>query len=61
VPVAWLLHLSKILNQRILLTMSTNNCKLNSSKDWKHWNWQFKLMTVAADLWDVIQGLEVFI
>src|SRR4051812_30643759 len=39
--------------------MSSNeDCKLNSPKDWERWNRQFKSTAVAADLWDVLQGLE---
>ena len=44
-----------------IIKMSANDCKLNSSKDWKDWNQQFKLMTVAADLWNIVQELKVSI
>ena len=48
-------------SQHIFLIMSMNDFKLNSSKDWKQWNWQFILMIIAADFWEIIQNLKVSI
>ncbi len=48
-------------SQRALLTMSTNNFKLNSLKDWEQWDWQFTSTAIAADLWEMIQGQEASI
>ncbi len=38
--------------------MSMNNCKLNSLKDWEQWNQQFTLTVIAADLWEMIEGVK---
>ena len=43
-----------------LIKMLTNNCKLNDLKNWKQWNQQFMLMTVAANFWKIIESLKVF-
>ena len=39
--------------------MTTNEeCKLSGPTDWERWRRQFQLTARAADLWDIVQGLE---
>jgi hypothetical protein len=37
---------------------TTEECKLNSPLDWERWRRQFQSTARAADLWEVVQGLE---
>ena len=40
---------------------TTNECQLNAPADWESWKEEFQLMTMTADIWEIVQGCKTWI